>query len=90
MISHISKILTSIKQPRFNETERGFQGEFLALLRETLPEVGLPGDAIVEQEYQKRIREHGITLRSDISVHIPAPVGGNRRRNNFRSCCYHG
>ena len=71
-------------------TERGFQGEFLDLLRETLPEVGLLGDAIVEQEYQKRIREHCITLRSDIIVHILASVGGNRRRNNLRSCCYHG
>jgi hypothetical protein len=83
VIDVVARSLASVTQPRFYETERGFQGEFLAIFRAALPAAGLPGDAIVEQEYQKRLREHGITVRPDIIVHIPTPVGGNRRRGNF-------
>lgn len=83
MIDAVRDSLAGITQPRFYETERGFQGEFLAGLRRALPTIGLPGDAVVEQEYQKRLRDHGITVRPDIIVHVPTLVGGDRRLDNF-------
>jgi len=79
----IVECLKSVRQARFFETERGYQGEFLAELRARLPQAGLPGDAIVEQEYQKRLPHHGIRSRPDIIIHIPTPAGGNRRQGNF-------
>jgi hypothetical protein len=39
--------------------------------------------SIVEQEYQKRLPDHGIRVRPDIIIHIPTLVGGNRRLGNF-------
>lgn len=83
MIGIISNCLSAVTQRRFYETERGFQGEFLANLRTALPGAGLPGEAIVEQEYQKRFHEHGIVLRPDIIVHVPALIGADRRHCNF-------
>jgi hypothetical protein len=61
----------------------GYQGELLAELRSALPELALDGDAIVEQEYQKRMRDHGIDRRPDIIIHVPTPEGGDRREGNF-------
>ncbi len=83
MIATISECLQRIRYPRFFDTELGFQGELLAELRAALPELGLPGDAVVEQEYQKRLREHGINVRPDLIIHVQTPPGGNRRENNF-------
>ncbi len=79
----IVECLRSVRQARFFETERGYQGELLAELRARLPRASLPGDAIVEQEYQKRLRNHRIGIRPDIIIHVPTPVGGNRRHGNF-------
>lgn len=59
--------LTAINNPRFFETERGFQGELIA----HLAALQLPDQAILEQEYQKRQREHGLTIRPDIIIHEP-------------------
>lgn len=83
MINTIASSLTSIIHPRFYETERGFQGAFLASLERTIPNVGLPHGAIVEQEYQKRFHEHGLKVRPDIIIHVPTPIGSNRRHGNF-------
>jgi len=83
MIDAIAQSLRTITHPRFYETERGFQGEFLVSLRRVLPDIGLPGDAIVEQEYQKRVLDHGIKIRPDIIIHVPTPSGSDRRRGNF-------
>ncbi len=83
MIEVIAASLKKVVHPRFFETERGFQGELLATLRGALPAVGLPGDAIVEQKYQKRLQEHEITVRPDIIVHVPTAAGANRRERNF-------
>ena len=79
----ITDALRGVTHSRFFESERGFQAEFLANLREALPAAGLPGDAIVEQEYQKRLKEHGIRRRPDIIIHVPTPPGGNRSQGNF-------
>jgi len=83
VIATIVESLLAITRPRFFETELGFQGELLAELRARLANVGLPGDAVVEQEYQKRLRDHGIDVRPDLIVHIQTPAGGNRRQGNF-------
>jgi hypothetical protein len=83
MIDAITKALASITNPRFYETERGFQGAFLASLEGVIPNAALPGGAIVEQEYQKRLQLHGIKLRPDIIVHVPTPIGGIRSNENF-------
>lgn len=83
MVEIIVECLRGVRQARFFETERGYQGELLAELRARLPEAGVPGDAIVEQEYQKRLPDHGIRVRPDIIIHIPTPAGANRQQGNF-------
>jgi hypothetical protein len=50
MIPIIVEALRSVRHPRFFDTERGYQGELLAELRARMPEAGLPGDAVIEQE----------------------------------------
>lgn len=83
MVRIIKDALHRVTPARFFESERGFQAEFLANLRATLPAARLPGDPIVEQEYQKRLKEHGIRLRPDIIIHVPTLPGGDRREGNF-------
>lgn len=73
--------LESIREPRFFETERGFQGELLVHLRNRIEFAGLPGDPIVEQEYQKTLPSHGLNIRPDIIVHIPFERGRVERRD---------
>jgi hypothetical protein len=72
-----------VRNPQFFTNELGYQGEFLAEIRRRLPAAGLPGDAIIQQEYQKRLADHGINVRPDIIIHIPTQAGGDRRRGNF-------
>ncbi len=74
--------LQAVTNARFFETERGYQGELLAGLRSALPALALDGDAIVEQAYQKRMREHRIDRRPDI-IHVPTFADGDRREGNF-------
>jgi hypothetical protein len=67
-------------------TERGYQGEFQRVLANLLIESEIfPNEVLVEEEYQKRLREHGIRFRPDIIIHIPIEVSDtiNRRLNNF-------
>jgi hypothetical protein len=68
LISCIHDALMAITNPRFFETERGFQGEFLAQLG---CRFALSDRAILEQEYQKRAEAHGLTNRPDIIIHEP-------------------
>ena len=75
MIPAIVTALRAVSKPRFFETERGYQGEFLAELRAALPALGPPGDIIVEQEYQKTLPRHNINIRPDIIVHVPTADG---------------
>jgi hypothetical protein len=83
MIPMIVTALRAVSTPRFFETERGYQGEFLAELRAGMPALGLPGDAIIEQEYQKTFPAHNINVRPDIIVHVPTAAGGDRAVGNF-------
>jgi hypothetical protein len=82
MIPGIVTALCAVSTPRFFETERGYQGELLAELRAALPALGLPGDTIVEQEYQKTLPVHKINITPDIIIHVPAAEGGNRNIGN--------
>jgi hypothetical protein len=78
--------LTAITEPRLYGTERGYQGELLAQLRPRLrDELWLPGNPIVEQEYQKRAADHGVTIRPDLIVHVPFErrKTRSRRHGNF-------
>lgn len=70
-LQHLTTALQSVTTPRFYETERGFQGELLVALRRTLPQDFLPARAIIEQEYQKLLRSHGLAIRPDIIIHEP-------------------
>jgi len=77
--------ITRVKHPRFWETERGFHGEFHAILREILVAEGIIRylGPILEQEYQKSER-HGISQRPDSILHMPAKQWGLRRdEGNF-------
>lgn len=84
LIEVIRDSLSAIRNPRFYETERGFQGELLSELRSRLPSLELNG-AIVEQEYQKRIKDHGFTIRPDLIIHVPFEGSDyvNRSEGNF-------
>ena len=68
MIANFRESLAAITNPRFFETERGFQGELLVQLTKRFQ---LLDCAIVEQEYQKRQQAHGLTIRPDIIIHEP-------------------
>ena len=82
MIRIALEALQRITHPRFFETERGFQGEFQANIRATIPATNQP-DAIVEEEYQKCLGTHGIRRRPDVIVHVPTPPGQNCRLGNL-------
>jgi hypothetical protein len=82
----IRNALKSVRAPRLFKTERGYQGELLAELKKRLPKVpGLDNGAMVEQEYQKRYRDHGLRIRPDILIHCPfdAEHHPDRKVGNF-------
>ncbi len=84
LLNIVRESLIAISHPRYYKTERGFQGEFLAELKQRLPSLQWEG-AIVEQEYQKRMPDHGIRIRPDIIVHVPFESGRtiSRSEGNF-------
>lgn len=85
LIQAIREALAAIVDPRLYDTERGFQGRLLAELHTRIPML-LPVDhAIIEQEHQKTLARHGITLRPDIIIHQPfnPAIHANRREGNF-------
>lgn len=73
--------LENIGEPRFFETERGFQGELLIQIGKRLKYAELAGDPIVEQEYQKTLPLHHLNIRPDVIVHIPFDRGRVERRD---------
>lgn len=85
-IEMLKNMLRSIEEPRFFDTERGYQGALLAELQQQLAMHPIwPGEPVVEQEYQKRAGEYGLRLRPDIIVHIPFDrrTLQNRRQGNY-------
>jgi hypothetical protein len=83
IISTVTQSLAAISDPRFYESERGFQGQLLAELIQRLPSSLIPSQPIVEQEYQKNLQRHGIRIRPDLIIHVPTPQGGDRTRGNY-------
>lgn len=80
----IRESLASIDNPRFYDTERGYQGELATEISKRFPALEIEG-AIVEQEYQKRMFDHGFRIRPDIILHIPYEQSGlpSRTQGNF-------
>jgi hypothetical protein len=77
--------LESIREERFFQDERGFQGALLQELGKRLANAAFPGDPIIEQEYQKRLPLHEIRIRPDIIIHVPFERGclEDRDEGNF-------
>ena len=73
-----------INHPRFYNTERGFQGMFLSELIQRLPCLQWKGP-IIEQEYQKKMKDHGIRIRPDIIIHVlfDKSLHNTRTEGNF-------
>lgn len=77
--------LESVREERFFQDERGFQGALLQELSKRMAHGAFPGDPIIEQEYQKRLPLHGIKIRPDIIIHVPFERGlaEERDEGNF-------
>lgn len=71
LLRHVRESLAAIRNPRFFETERDFQGALLAQLEQRIPKSVWPEGTIIEQEYQKRLKQHGLSIRPDIIIHEP-------------------
>jgi hypothetical protein len=85
-IKELVSAIDRIREPRLFSSERGYQGQLASELDRLLdvePKgIMLP---LVESEYQKRAKLHGIRLRPDIIVHIPFDrgVSPTRRHDNY-------
>ena len=84
-LAALEESLRSVSEEVLYGDERGFQGALLHELNARLGHGVLPGDPIIQQEYQKRILRHKIKIRPDIIVHIPFERGGmgGRDEGNF-------
>ncbi|MEH6416204.1 hypothetical protein [Pseudomonas sp. CGJS7] len=71
LLGTIAMSLAAVRTPHYYEDERGFQGEFYAQLHRQLQDVILPEGAILREEYQKRLLQHGLKIRPDIILHEP-------------------
>jgi hypothetical protein len=80
LLAHIETALRAITHPRFYASERGYQGELLVQLRKAMPAKLLPEEALIEQEYQKRLENHGLSIRPDIIIHEPFDPARHRDR----------
>lgn len=82
LLTVIVAALTSVTNPHYYEDERGFQGEFYAQLRLRLRDMALPEGALLREEYQKRLVEHGLRIRPDIILHEPFDPDRHRGRDD--------
>jgi hypothetical protein len=81
-LAALEKCFQSITSPRFYATERGYQGALNAALYNALGSV-IPDDYIIEEEYQKKISQHGIALRPDIIIHSPFSSEKHKTRKDW-------
>ena len=86
MLNLVLDSVSSIKEKRFFETERGYQGELLSEIHSRLKDQEWAGDPILEQECQKRLGLHGLTIRPDIIIHIPFERGNVKERQDGNFC----
>lgn len=83
-INKLVSAMCRITHPRYYESERGYQGALQVQLHTELAELEWEG-AIIEQEYQKRIKEHNVNIRPDLIIHVPFDDGihHSRDEDNF-------
>ena len=92
ILAFIEIVITALKEivsPRFFMTERGFQGNFAIALNKILGEHNIfPEGTIIEEEYQKTLKLHGITQRPDLIIHVPieSSHSTNRKETNYIAC----
>jgi hypothetical protein len=77
----LREALGNIGEERLFQDERGYQAELLQELGRRLERGSLPGDPIIQQEYQKRLPLHKIRIRPDIIVHVPFDRGLAKTRD---------
>lgn len=85
LLEAIRESLLAITEPRFYETERGFQGQLLIELSQRIPSYITANRAIIEQEHQKTSGRHGLDIRPDIIIHQPfnPAIHVSRREGNI-------
>jgi hypothetical protein len=83
LIRATDSALSSVLEPRFFATERGFHGRFYCSLQGELERLGiLSGGLLLEMEYQKSTR-HSTGQRPDIVLHVPTEhSGADTKANN--------
>jgi hypothetical protein len=81
-LSVLRQSLENIREERFFQDERGFQGALLQELSQRVAHGAFPGDPIIEQEYQKRLPLHKIRIRPDIIIHVPFERGVSEGRGD--------
>lgn len=81
LLKFIAAALTSVMDSHYYEDERGFQGEFYAQLCLRLRDLALPEGALLREEYQKKLSQHGLRIRPDIILHEPFDPGRHRGRD---------
>ena len=84
-IEIVRMAIQRINEPRLFQTERGDQGALISELTNLLQQANTWLKNSIEQEYQKRAREHGLRIRPDIIIHIPYERGmfSSREEGNF-------
>lgn len=86
-IDILRESIFAITEKRYFSTERGYQGQLLGELMKNGPHIKqiFPNNPSIEQEYQKTLANHGITIRPDIIIHIPyeREAAQNRHSDNF-------
>ncbi len=78
--------LKAINEERLFSTERGYQGQLYSELDRRLKKIIIfPRGSIIEQEYPKTLKKHGIYRRPDIIIHIPYKdrIHPSRRYGNY-------
>jgi hypothetical protein len=80
LLMHVRGALEDITRPELYADERGYHGEFYAILRARV-EADLPKGLHLRMEPQKSESMHGLRLRPDIILHEPFDVAIHEDRN---------
>ena len=77
--------LHQVVNPRFFQSERGYQGAFQTQLEAVLSRSGAVDQRVIlEAEYQKNQHIHGTRQRPDLLIHAPREItGAQPEENNF-------
>ncbi len=82
LLRRIRQALEAVPHPFFAMTELGFQGQLLTQLDKEIPQHLLPQGALLQQEYQKTMAHHHLTIRPDIIIHEPFDAGRHKSRKD--------